>query len=380
MNYFLNRNRIPFFILVLVLLFQNNSIAQNNKIFKEHILTGSIIDASTKKPISYSEVFISGTTKGCISDSLGKFRLTVPFFPCVLVADHVAYDSYIKILQEPANSINIQLNPSNYSIQEISVSAKNKRKKNLRYFYSRFIKEDRNKIKILNDSVLNFQRTEMDFVAKSKEPLIIVNYLLGYKIRVILEDFSVYSLDKPNGKRIPLNSLNGGDVLQLTGYYYYEPLVANSLKKQEYYERNRREAYYGSYRHFLKSIYDKDHEEQGFIIDHFQNNSFAIFVEINEEQTGRHLKKYRILADSLKVTYHFDEKKYPISIEHLEGRYYMYMRESMIYPTSESFYVRANGTSPKLTFVINGLMVLKSFTNSLPDDYEPEDRTRARKN
>jgi hypothetical protein len=70
----------------------------------------------------------------------------------------------------------------------------------------------------------------MEFIAKTKEPLIVVNHLLGYKIRLILEEFMVYSLDAPNGNRTRLNSLSGGEVMELTGYYYYETIIFSGFK------------------------------------------------------------------------------------------------------------------------------------------------------
>lgn len=78
-----------------------------------------------------------------------------------------------------------------------------------------------------------------------------------------------------------------------------------------------------------------------------------------------------MLADLLRIIYHYDDKKFPISEEHINDRNYYHIRKSTIYPGSEPFYIRSNGTSPKLTFVIDGLMVMKSFANSLPEDYEP---------
>jgi len=351
---------------VFTLLFVSALQAQKSKTF-----SGVITDASTQLPIPHAEIFISGTTSGCISDSSGYFILKVPFFPCTLVADHVSYESFIQAITKPEENFKIKLSPSTFSINEIEVSAKNKRRKNLKFFYSHFIRENRNQIKILNDSVLVFKRDEMEFFASSKEPLLIINYNLGYKIRLVLKEFSVYSLDRPNGNRTPLKSLRGGEVMQLTGYYYYEPIQASSLKKQESIEENRRISYYGSYRHFLKAVYDKNTKEQGYIIDPFPKDLEAMMVEIEQENPLHDVALIQIVADSLQVNYFFDDKKDPIPIDHLNDRYYLYHRKSMIYPTNEPFYLRSNGTSPKLSFVINGLMTLKSFTNSLPEDYEP---------
>ena len=340
---------------------------------QEKTIGGKVVDSETKLPIPHVEVFISGTTIGCISDSLGIFKLKAPYFPCTLVADHVSYQSFIKPLNT-ANQLNIELSPSVFSINEINVSGKNKRKKNMRFFYSHFIPEHKNQIKILNDSVLVFQRDKMSFKASSNEALIVVNSFLGYKIRVVLEEFKVIALDGPNGKQIALNSIDGGEVMKVTGFYLFEPLDDKFPDKKAYYQKNRRTTYYGSYRHFLKSIYDKAPEKQGYEIEVFPAEEEAAFYQIASANDTNNSQEFVILAEKLKVNYHFDDNDFPIAQENIGDRFSFNLRQSFIYPTKKPFIIRENGTSPRLTFVIDGLMVTKSFANSLPEDYVPPTR------
>lgn len=335
-------------------------------------ISGRITDAETRLPIRYAEVFISGTTVGCITDSLGNFTLKVPFLPCTLVADHVAYESFIKPI-ENCETLNIKLKPQNNEISEISVSGKNKRKRNLRFFYSRFIPDYSNEIKVLNDSVLRFRSDKMEFYATSNEALIIENNYLGYRIKVILKEFKVIALDEPNGKQIPLISPNGGEVIKLSGYYHYEPMERYSGEKANEYRLNRRYTYYGSYRHFLKSIYDNEPEKEGYKIAVFPPETDAAFYQV-EDSTLSEARTYIILADLLKVYYRFDSEKFPIPEDALTGRHYFSQRISTIHPQKKTFLIRPNGTSPNLPFVINGTMATKSFANSLPDDYTPPKR------
>ena len=320
-------------------------------------------------------MFISGSTSGCITDSLGNFNLKVPFFPCTLVADHVAYESFVSPFEKPKENFKIALSPTLFSISEISVSRKNKRKRNLRFFYSHFIKENQNKIKILNDSVLIFHRTEMDFTASTKEPLIILNKYLGYKIKAIIKKFHVYSVNEPNGSKIPLSSAKGGEIMQLSGYYYYETIKNNSPEKMDLYEKNRRLDYFGSYRHFLKSIYDEAPGKQGYEIEFFPNDPELSTIKIFEKginsTESEQLKNCLFTGDSIKITYFFDDDKFPIDIKNLPDRHYYHTKKSIIYPSKESFQIRPNGTSPNLNFIIQGALSPKSFTNSLPEDYEP---------
>ncbi|MDX8341520.1 carboxypeptidase-like regulatory domain-containing protein [Draconibacterium sp. IB214405] len=336
-------------------------------------ITGRVLDAQTQAPIPHTEVFISGTTLGCITDSAGYFELKIPFLPCTLVADHIAYESYIYTLQNTEKLL-IKLEPRNFDIHEVEVSGKNRRKRNLRFFYSHFIEEYREKIKILNDSTLIFERDDMHFTARSNEPLIIENNYLGYRIKLFLDEFTVTSTDGPNGEQIPLNSMNGGYVTKLKGYHYYEPMENEKQLKQSYFENNRRLTYYGSYRHFLKSIYNNDPGAEGYKIKIYPENIDAAFYQIEEKESINLARQYIILADTLAVQYRFDDDEYPIPAEFLSDRYHYNMRKSFIYSTKQPFTIRSNGTSPDLNFIIQGRMDKKNFANSLPDDYTPPKR------
>ena len=334
-------------------------------------ISGKVIEKNTKKPIANVAVFISGTTCGCTTDSLGYFSLKIPFFPCVIVADHVAYESFIKPINS-SEELRIEMQPSNFSINEVSVSGKDKRKRNLRFFYSRFIKDNRSKIKVLNDSVLIFERDKMCFKARSKQPLIINNNYLGYRIKVILEEFEVTAQNGPTGERLPLNSSYGGELTKLIGYYLYEPLENFSKEKESYYKNNRRITYYGSYRHFLKAIYNNESALQGYEVEIFPNDMDTAFYEIKSAENLLNEKEYFINADLLKIYYRFDDKKMPIPEDEISERQYFSQHISVIHPTKESFIIRENGTSPNLSFIINGAMSIKSFANSLPEDYLPK--------
>jgi hypothetical protein len=176
--------KLAFLFLLLNVIY---SISFAQATFQEKIqsksISGIVTNSETGKPIPHVEVFISGTTSGCITDSLGIFNLKIPFVPCTLVADHVAYKSFIKTVENDISKLKISLTPSNYTVDEVTITGKNKRKRNLRFFYSHFISENKSEIKILNDSVLVFKRDKMEFIASSNEPLIIINQLLGYKIK-----------------------------------------------------------------------------------------------------------------------------------------------------------------------------------------------------
>lgn len=350
------------FILICFIIFSNG---QNTKRIS---LSGQVINAKTQEPIQHAEIFISGTTVGCISDSLGNFNLKIPFVPCTLVADHVAFESFIQPL-ENNEDLKIKLKPENNQLSEVEVSGKNMRKKNLQYFYAHFIHGNSRKVEILNDSILHFLRDEKKFIASSTQPLIIINHYLGYRIRLIIDKFEVSVIDKVTGKELSLNSVSGKKLLQITGYYLYEPLDTIFPEKKNLYEKNRQESYLGSYRHLLKAVYNNNLNEQGFDIDVFSKENHNAFYNIPDFKSTNDIKEYLIKADSLKVNYYFDRKHLPVSIEQTKKKRKYYMQTSTIYPSQYPFIIRSNGTSPNLTFIIDGLMIQKSFIHSLPEDY-----------
>lgn len=105
-------------------------------------------------------------------------------------------------------------------------------------------------MKILNPEVLRFEtRWWGRFTAEALAPLEIENRALGYRITYYLDEF------KHTGTRTrwdgePLFSeMEPGDSLQAA-----------------YWEQNRREAFYGSLRHFLLALLQDSVREEGFVL------------------------------------------------------------------------------------------------------------------
>jgi hypothetical protein len=366
--------KVLFLLFTIPFLFLQNSSAQDSSENNSpaQFLSGNIVDAKTNKPIKFAEVFISGTTSGCITDTLGNFNLKIPFFPCTLIADHVAYESFITPLKTNKEHLAIKLKPYIRLIEEVSVASKNLRKKNQRFFNTYFIQGNKKYIEVLNDSILTFNRNEMEFTASSHDPLIIINKFLGYKMRLVLDEFIVFYVDRPKGSRIPLNSFDRAEVVELTGHYYFEPLQSTSIQEQNFYEDNRRRAYFGSHRHFLKAIYNNEMWSQGYSIRNFPKEQKKSFVENKRVLPFADCKEFVIQADSLLVEYYYDSDGFPINIDDFENQTIKRNQKSKIYPTKEPFLLYEFGISPNLSFTTDGLKVFKSFTNSLPKDYDPE--------
>ncbi|MBN1822546.1 MAG: carboxypeptidase-like regulatory domain-containing protein, partial [Prolixibacteraceae bacterium] len=358
---------------VLIILFESVSFAQNVPgTFDENTFSGIITDSETGNPIPNVEVFISGTSIGCTTNNNGEYELHYMYLPVTLIAHHVSYNSFIKKIDSVTGKINIRLKPDVKPISEVKIAGKNNRKNNIRFFESRFIPNFKNKIKILNDSVLIFHRTETEFTAYSKEPLIIMNYLLGYKIKLLLKEFCIYKANRFNSPRLNLNSNEGNEMMLITGYFYFDTIPTYSDKIKTLYEKNRLLHYFGSYRHFLKAVYDQELQKQGYIIevypDDIKSNGFK---QVNNLPDANKDSKYYIIeGEFLTVNFHTDKKGYPTTTNNLQSKYHH--KVSYIYPGKGIVEIRSNGISPDFNFLIAGPMSpANNPANSFPEDYLP---------
>lgn len=367
------KKHLPQLLFTVIVLYCSCSqlLAQNTT--KDIVLKGTVISAETQKPIPHAEIFISGTTVGCISNTDGEFSLKVPFIPCTLVADHVSYESFVLPFTGKQKELNIELQTKLVSIEQVKVTGKNNRKKNLRYFYSHFIRKNRNRFKVLNDSVLYFKSDKEEFVAYSTEPLIILNKILGYKTKMTIERFRITRNETPFGPPLNLNSNYGTFNLELLAYYFYEDLKPGSLKEKLTYTQNRRLRYFGSERHFLKSVYHGTTFAQSFTLEVFPNNrNLKGFKKVENFETGQMGKNYIIDCDSICVTYKYGQNRYPYNYSLVDKSKMPLYETSTIYRSNKIFTLRENGTSSNISFTIRGPMTsTDNVVNILPMDYDP---------
>ena len=85
--------------------------------------------------------------------------------------------------------------------------------------------------------------------AFAREPLLIMNYALGYEIRYKLEEFE-YDFNTK--------------VVSYNGYALFKDLGLSNKKKERKYEEERKQTYKGSLMHFMRSYFVNKLEQQGF--------------------------------------------------------------------------------------------------------------------
>jgi len=218
-------------------------------------LTGQVTDAETGVPLSGAHVFIASSMLGTTSDRNGAYTLTdVPLGAHRLYVSMLGFeDDFLDILlrDNTDQQFDFELQPSVLEIGEIVVEAERDRrwKRRLERFTREFIGETPNaeQTVILNPEVLDFEEARGTFKAHASAPLLIENRALGYRIQYFMSDF-----ESTPGR------------VRYDGEGLYEELDAADAEEAALWETRRREAFIGSFRHFMLALIAGRSEAQGF--------------------------------------------------------------------------------------------------------------------
>jgi len=218
-------------------------------------LTGTVTD-DAGAPLPGVNVFLAQTQRGTITNAEGRYRLgSVPLGAHRLVASIIGYETAAAnlVLREPGavQTVDFQLGEAEYELGEVTVESTRDAQWQERYerFERRFIGETANadETEILDPFVLDFDQRRGTLYAEAREPLVIENRALGYRVRYDLTAFEA---------RSDANFYNGEPL--------FEELEPTDEVDVVRWQANRREAYLGSPRHLLRSLIAGNAEEQGF--------------------------------------------------------------------------------------------------------------------
>src|SRR5437764_828903 len=94
---------------------------------QQRIITGKVIDAKTKQPLSSSSVYALHSGNGVITDEDGSYTLTISNRINSIPISMFEYTPVIKPVSKGKNQIiNFEVQPAAGSMSEVSVSAKSK--------------------------------------------------------------------------------------------------------------------------------------------------------------------------------------------------------------------------------------------------------------
>jgi len=357
---------IMLFLLFLPLALQSQSIPHT-------IVRGRVLDDSTGSPLPLTNVFVSNSTIGAAADTEGRFELRgVPLGTHEIAASIVGYASQTKKLRCTDTTVykmEFRLRPRAVEIQGLDIGAKEPVE--WKQQFSRFVKlffgttPNAAQCKLLNPEVLDFAvgGTGM-FTATAREPLIVENKALGYRIHCLLS----YFVEKPT-TLLPVvasGSTRNSRTIEYLCRTRFTPLESQDPAKLHPWKENRRITYYGSERHFLSSLVSKNSDKDQFeVYEIYSTHSRTVPV-----------LRIKVGADSLLSPGEFAFERRLTFGETLEIVYNGgdEPQRSMIKLERPSVIVYVNGTLPDpLSITTYGFWATQRVADILPIDFRPED-------
>jgi hypothetical protein len=266
-------------------------------------ISGTITDGLTGDPLEGVNVYLSYTTYGDATDSNGYFSFSTNLTgQYELVVSAVGFDAkrYIITLGSEREELRIDLEMLSHSVElnEIEVKADNTEwVQNFELFEREFlgttnIAQDAS---ILNRWVLNFDRNEDgELIAYADDPIKISNPSLGYNLTADLNEFVWNTSDMSGFYRVKV---------------WFEEQIPDSEEEYQRWQSNRAQVYEGSFRHFLKSLYDdklfrnqfeivwQDTRERARLkkLDEEELEAALMSRNLDEELISKNIKGYHLL-------------------------------------------------------------------------------------
>ena len=239
---------------IAVLFFCINLNTTTAQVFK-----GTVVDDETGEPVPFSTIFLTNTTLGVSADAEGNFTLEIPRGNYEVVTRMLGYELMVFTLRtdEMKPFYQIRLKPDARQLREIKIEGERDALwyRNLEIFKDYFLGTSANaeKCKILNPEVLilDSDSKKGTLIASAVDVLVISNPNLGYEIDYVLTHFK---LDSTSNE------------VYFQGYPSYRNLPKYSSKIPRRIVKNREKAYKGSIHHFLKTMYDGDSAEEGYLV------------------------------------------------------------------------------------------------------------------
>lgn len=236
-----------------------------------YTISGKILDEATKMPLPGASVFAENTTLGTATDNDGVFNLRLPNGGYNIVITFTGYQTETKRVStgDAGNTqMLIEIKKKEKSMDEFVVKSTSEVADGLAkygdFFMQNFIGRTVNgqQSYIKNKEALKFfyYRRAKRLKVLANAPLEIVNDALGYTIKYELDSF--------------VHEYNT-QVSVYTGYPLFQEMQAVNEAQQEKWNAARKAAYNGSILHFMRSLYQKKLQQEGFEIQFIVKNNNA---------------------------------------------------------------------------------------------------------
>ncbi len=372
---------MTFSVTILLLLLPDTIMAQQ-------FVNGTIISENTGLPVEGASVYFNNTSIGTSANAAGKFLLQLPnMLNAELIISGVGYERLVYILPAPIDQKKtyvFKLEQKEQQLRDVLILPDVLRRKYLGIFEQNFlgVTEEASRSRIENRRDIYFTSGENNNTirAYSDTPLVIINKMLGYKIKFELVDFS---FNKENGR---------------TFYYGYTRFEEMGDKSR--WRKNRKRCYYGSTVHFFRSmianrlkedafkIYlikpvnlsgDTNHVVNGVLEKVNGNRDMAIAVAVVPDQIIKpdtsNVNNYLLtLKGKLMVQYDKEpaSKAYLKKNTFVQGNMPVGFR-AYVSIKSDSLQIASNGiVNNPMDAEYSGYWIYEKAANMLPLNYEPD--------
>lgn len=331
-------------------------------------ISGKVIDAKTREPLPFANVYVNKTTIGTATSSAGEFILKgVTLGNVEIVCSFIGYIPHqqkVIVTATENHPLSIELTPDAQQLTEVEVkSSRDKNwEKQLRKFEKIFLGKTEDCM-ILNPWVIEFSNENNTMKAEASLPIEIENKILGYKLFFQLKSF--------------ISSVSGYSIV---GNVRFTEMTTNNGKEALNWTKNREHAYLGSERHLMKSILDRKINKEGFVLYkekekgrlRSRNFSYELAHNLSLADTTSIISpvggtnEYRInIKDKIEVHYDYDfsltrfyvDISYPVSWLETKNGYVLVSQDGNI----------INGADVYISGDMSGARV----SSMLPLDYKP---------
>jgi hypothetical protein len=247
------------------------------------VISGTVTDEKTGKPLPFANVFINNSTIGTTADENGRYRLgNLAIGNLDLGVSFLGYETIRQTLRfEQGGSKSVMFKmKAGMELQGVTIYARRnkKREKQLKIITRELLGNSvfSKQCKILNTEVLRISMDDDGHLgAQTTQPLIIENYALGYRIFQDLDDFDYY-----DGK------------VYYGGSTRFELLKPKDDTQKRLWRTNQQLAYKGSLKSLLTSMVSDSLEEYGFKVYQVIPDSLRMFRSVRSTNGYNSLKAH----------------------------------------------------------------------------------------
>lgn len=223
-------------------------------------ISGIVYDIETKQPIVGASVYLDGSSFGTITNEKGAFSLQTKLeSTAALIITHIGLSSVKIDYFDLGENLKIEMREETFEIPEVIVTSDPfTRKQKLELFRKEFLGDSKESKRcfILNEDTLElyFNSEENTLSAYAREPLIVENQYLGYRIHFDLREFQVSFRSKS------LVRLDNIIRTIYVGHTLFKDLTINDKKILV----RRENVFEGSIQHLMRTIWNQDWAASNF--------------------------------------------------------------------------------------------------------------------